>query len=90
MTSVGFEHKDVGGANALEHQARCVAQVGQETQVSGRGTQEVADGVLGVMGDAERFDPDVADLESRAGREYAAIQASLECNSMASRVGRLQ
>ena len=86
---VRLEHERMGGADALEHQARGMAEVSQETDVPGAGAEEVTDRVLRVVGDAESLDQDVADFEAGAGGKEPARQPRLALILTASRVGRL-
>ena len=53
---VGLQHQRMGGADPFEHQARGVAEVGQEADVAGAGAEQEADRVLGVVRNAERLD----------------------------------
>lgn len=68
---VGFEDEDVGGADALDDEFSGVAEVGEEADVAGGGAEEEADGVLGVVGDGERIDRDIAEIEGATGLELS-------------------
>ena len=71
---IGFEEQDIGGANALEDGFGGVAEVRQNTDFSGGGVQEEADGVGGVVRDVKGVHVDVADIETGAGFEDAAFK----------------
>ena len=75
---VGFEDEDVRGADAVEHEPGCVAEVGGEADVAARGAQKKSDGILGVVRDGKGFDEHVGDLKARAGGEEVAVEFGFE------------
>lgn len=70
---IGFEHEDVGGADALENAFGGVAEVGHETNVAGMSAQQKTHGIGGVVWEVERFNDDIADFKALAGFEDAAM-----------------
>jgi hypothetical protein len=64
---VGFQDEDVGGANALDDEFGGVAEVSEEADIPGGGTEQEPDGVLGVVRNGEGIDRDIAEIEGAAG-----------------------
>ena len=75
---IGFQHQDVGRANPFHDQSRCMAQIGQKTDVSAWRSQQKTNRVLGIMRDHESFHPDIAHLEASTGAEQPALQSGLK------------
>lgn len=70
---IGFEDEDVGGANAFEDEFGGVAEIGGEADVAGRGAQEKADRVLGIVGDLKGFDQQVVQFKMVAGLKESPV-----------------
>ena len=66
---IGFQHQHVGRANPFHDQSRCMAQIGQKTDVSAWRSQQKTNRVLGIMRDHESFHADIAHLEASPGAE---------------------
>ena len=62
---VGFQEKDVCGANAIQRHFGDMAQIRQEADAGGGGVQEKTGWILGVVGHAESVHGDIADVEGR-------------------------
>ena len=75
---IGFEHEDVGGANAFGHELGDVAKVGGKTDVARTGAENVADGILGVVWNGKGIDADIADLKTGAVVEEPPIHFGFE------------
>jgi hypothetical protein len=78
MIVVGFKDEHPGAADTFHDELGGMPQVGEEPDVTTHGAEEEADGVVGIVGNGEGIDDDVADLEGCAGREDAALQGGLE------------
>ncbi len=75
---IGFQHEDIGVANALKGEFGGVAEIGQKTDLAAGSAEHEADGIGSIMRNAECFDQDVADLKAAAGAEHAAVEFGLE------------
>lgn len=75
---IRFEDEDVGGADAFDNEAGGVAEIGEEANIPGGRAQEEADGIVGIMRDAEGIDGDISELEGGAGGEEAEVEGRLE------------
>ena len=70
---IGFEHEDVRGADAVEHELGGVAEVGGKPDVPGRGAQNKSDRILRVVRNGKRFNADIADFKTAAGVEQVPV-----------------
>ncbi len=70
---IGFEHEDVGAAEAVEDEFGHMAKIGGKTDVAGDGADQVADGVLGIVRDGKRFDGDIGQFKSVASGEESPV-----------------
>jgi len=75
---IGFEHEDVGRTDAFEHQFRHVAEVGDEGDVAGGGTDQKTNGILGVVRNGKGVHQQVADFKARAGVKEVAGKFGLQ------------
>lgn len=75
---VGFQDNDVRAADAFDDELGGMAEVRKETDGASAGIQDEADGVLGIVGDGEGIDTDLAEFKGGAGDEHAAIELGLE------------
>jgi len=85
---IGFEHEDIGGADAVEDEPGGVAKVGGEAEVAGGGANQITNGILRVVRNGKRFDADIADLKSRAGGEKLPVDLRLEMFGDIGSIGR--
>lgn len=74
---IGFEHKDVGGADTVEHQFGDVAEVGGETEIAGGSANEIADGILGIVRDGKGFDGDIGEFKGVASVEDVPVDPGM-------------
>src|SRR5580765_2880801 len=72
---VGFEHKIIGRADAVEDKLGHVSEVGGETKIPRVRMDDEADGVLRVVRNGERVHDQIANLETRAGDEQPKLDA---------------
>ncbi len=70
---IGFEHKDIGGTEAVENHLGHVAEVGGEADVAGGSADEIADGILGIVRDGKGFDGDIGEFKGVAGVEDVPV-----------------
>ena len=78
---VGFDDDDIAGAEVFADMLRGVAEIGQENEGTARGKQVVvpaggetkAHGIVGVVGDGEALDLEVAETETGAGLEELPV-----------------
>ena len=75
---VGFEDQGVRGADAFDDEPGGVAEVGEEPDVSGGSPQKEADGVLGVVRNAEGVDGNVVQLECGSGGKKTVVERGIE------------
>ena len=75
---VGFEHEDVRGADALQHQLGDMAEVRGKADGAGRGAEDEAHRVLRIVRNGKSFDAHIADLETRAGLEQPPVNFRFE------------
>ena len=74
---IGFEHEDIGGAEAVEDHFGHVAEVGGETNVAGGGANQITDGILGIMRDGKSFDGDIGEFKGVAGVEDVPVDPGM-------------
>jgi hypothetical protein len=75
---IGFEHEDVCGADAVEHELGCVAEVGGKADVADVGAEQVADRILCVVRDRKGFDQYIADFKACAGSKKLPVYFRLQ------------
>lgn len=75
---IGFQHQHIRGANAIQNEFGHVPEVGEETNIAGGRVQQETNGVLRVVRNVERIDPHVADVETLACFEHAALETDLQ------------
>jgi len=63
---IGFEDEDVGGPNSLNHKLRGVSQVRQEANIPAWSSEQETNRIVGIMGNTERINFDIAGYERRA------------------------
>jgi len=85
---IGFEHEDIGGADAVEYEPGGVAKVGGEAEGAGGSSDQVPNRVLGVVRDGKGFDADIADLKARAGGEKLPVDLGFELFGDIGPIGR--
>jgi len=71
---IGFQHEDIGGADAIEDLACRVSEIREKADVNIWCSQQEAHGIRRVVRNVERFHADISDLETVAGREDVAIE----------------
>lgn len=74
---IGFEHEDVGRTDAIEDKLGDMAEVGGEAEIAGGSTDEVADGVLGIVRDGKGFDGDIGEFKGVAGVEDVPVDLGM-------------
>lgn len=75
---IGFQHQDVCLAHPFNHEFCHMPEIREKSNARAVDADEEADGVLGVVRNGEGFDPEVADFETGAGGEGAAIEAGIQ------------
>src|SRR5207302_4113669 len=75
---VRFQNEDLRRPDPLDDQFGGMAEVGEETNISLDGAQEKADRIVGIVGDAEGVDGDIANLEGGAGGKDAGLELDFE------------
>jgi hypothetical protein len=70
---VGFENEHMSGAHPLEYQFGGVAEIGQKPDIPLSGAEQKTNGILRVVGNAERIDSDIADFKAAASAEQSPI-----------------
>src|SRR2546426_7539824 len=75
---IGLQQEDVRGPDALDDEFGGMAEVGQETDIAGRGAKEKADGIVGVVRNRKSVHLDITEFDGCARAEEAAIELRLE------------
>jgi hypothetical protein len=77
MVVVGFQDQDMSRTDSLDHQFGGMPKICKEPNVAAGGAEQESNRIIGIVGNGERVDEDIADFEGGAGREDAGIQRSL-------------
>lgn len=75
---VGFQHKNMRRANPFQDELRCVAEVGQKSDVRSAGAQHESHGILGVVRNGKCLHGNVPDIERAARGEEPEIEMEIE------------
>jgi hypothetical protein len=75
---IGFKHEHVCGPGPFADEARDVAKVGGETDISAGGAEHESNWILGIVGYGKGFDRNVAYVEAAATDEQSKVQIGLK------------
>jgi len=75
---VRFQHQDVGGPNSLNDKLGGVAQVGEKANIPAGRSEQETDRVVGIVGNTESINLDIAGLECGAGGKEMEVQLDAE------------
>ena len=79
---IGFESKDICGADAFDDKLGHVSEVGDETDVGAGRAQQKSDRILRVVRNGKGFDEQIVQLKSVAGREKPPIDFGFQITAV--------
>jgi hypothetical protein len=75
---IGLEHEHVRASDTFDDQSRYVTEISEKSDVGSVAAEEKPHRILGIVRHGERFNENVADLETRSGTEEPAIEFYFE------------